>query len=236
MPSMVSSQPDVIPISDPALSATDRDTGRDGYAFLLLFRFALVNLVAMSLLAVAWLKGWIDIIRAGDPTHQCTAIALVFLAGLFLCGQRVWRVSHKLNEVGAARPRPESKVAQYLTLSEQRGGESRSITAGVLRAKLMARNSGIRHIANTLVILGLLGTVVGFIMALSGVNPDAAGDIKAVGAMISTLITGMSVALYTTLVGAVLNVWLMINYHLLATGTVNLIAAIIERGEHDVGR
>ena len=32
--------------------------------------------------------------------------------------------------------------------------------------------------------------------------------------MVSTLIDGMSVALYTTLVGSVLNVWLMLNYRL----------------------
>ena len=49
--------------------------------------------------------------------------------------------------------------------------------------------------------------------------------------MVSTLIEGMSIALYTTLVGAVLNVWLMVNYRLLATGTVTLTNAILELGE-----
>ena len=49
--------------------------------------------------------------------------------------------------------------------------------------------------------------------------------------MVSTLISGMSTALYTTLIGAVLSIWLMINYHLLATGTVKLITAITELGE-----
>ena len=41
----------------------------------------------------------------------------------------------------------------------------------------------------------------------------------------------MSVALYTTLVGAVLHVWLVMCYQVLATGTVNLVNAIIERSE-----
>jgi hypothetical protein len=49
--------------------------------------------------------------------------------------------------------------------------------------------------------------------------------------MISTLIAGMSTALYTTLVGSVLNIWLMINYHILAGGTVKLITALFEFGE-----
>jgi hypothetical protein len=53
--------------------------------------------------------------------------------------------------------------------------------------------------------------------------------------MVSTLIEGMSTALFTTLVGAVLNVWLMVNYHLLAGGTVKLITALVELGEEHAG-
>ena len=89
--------------------------------------------------------------------------------------------------------------------------------------------------AGTLVLLGLIGTVVGFIIALSGVDPDKASDFDAVAPMISTLIQGMSTALFTTLAGAVLNVWLMINFHLLAGGTVKLIGAITELGEAHAG-
>ena len=47
----------------------------------------------------------------------------------------------------------------------------------------------------------------------------------------STLIQGMSTALYTTLIGAVLNVWLMANHQLLAGGTVKLITALVEMAE-----
>ncbi len=49
--------------------------------------------------------------------------------------------------------------------------------------------------------------------------------------MVSTLISGMSVALYTTLIGSVLNIWLMVNYQILVTGTVNLMTGIVELGE-----
>jgi biopolymer transport protein ExbB/TolQ len=96
---------------------------------------------------------------------------------------------------------------------------------------LMSRISSIRHIGNSLVFLGLLGTVIGFIMALSGVDAQTAGDVDAIGPMVTTLIDGMSVALYTTLVGAVLNIWLMINYRLLEGGTVTLLTTIVDLGE-----
>jgi len=73
----------------------------------------------------------------------------------------------------------------------------------------------IRQIANSLVMLGLIGTVIGFIIALSGVDPASASDINAISGMISTLITGIGVALYTTLAGSVFSLWLTVNYNIL---------------------
>ena len=112
-----------------------------------------------------------------------------------------------------------------------RDGQSRAVSASALKLKLGARIGSIRHIANSLVFLGLIGTVIGFIIALSGINPEAAADVEAIGPMVSTLISGMSVALYTTLVGAILNVWLMLNYRLLESGTITLVTTIVELGE-----
>jgi SAM-dependent methyltransferase len=80
---------------------------------------------------------------------------------------------------------------------------------------MSARIAPIRHIANSLVFLGLIGTVIGFIIALSGVRPEVASDVSAIGPMVSTLISGMSVALHTTLVGSLLHLWLMVNVRLL---------------------
>jgi MotA/TolQ/ExbB proton channel family len=205
------------------------------YAFdyLLLFRYGLVNLAAFALMIAAYFQGWIDAVREADPTHQCTAIAGVFLAGLFICTMQIIRISAELNQAHAARPAPKSRAAQYFGQINGRGAESRSMLAGVLKAKLMARTAIVRHIAGTLVILGLIGTVVGFIISLSGVNANGVADAKAISPMISKLILGMSVALYTTLVGAVLNIWLMVCYHVLVSGTMRLVTAIIERGELD---
>ena len=73
--------------------------------------------------------------------------------------------------------------------------------------------------------------MIGFIIALSGVHPDAAADVSSIGPMISTLIRGMSIALYTTLVGSLLNIWLMVNVRLLEGGTIKLLIATVELGE-----
>ncbi|MYB34706.1 MAG: MotA/TolQ/ExbB proton channel family protein [Gammaproteobacteria bacterium] len=111
---------------------------------------------------------------------------------------------------------------------EKASADSRVTLSECLRSSLYSRISIVRLIANNLVIFGLIGTVIGFVIALAGVDSSKVADAASVGPMISTLIQGMSVALYTTLVGAILHVWLIMCYQMLAVGTVNLVNAIIE--------
>jgi hypothetical protein len=209
---------------------------RRNYDYLLIFRFLLTNLIGVTIIAVAYVHGVIESLKIDDPTRLSSLTIGLFAAGLFLCGFRIARVSHELNEVRARDPKPDSKVAQYLALVETAGPEGRTIAAEALRLKLISRIVVIRHIANTLVILGLLGTVIGFIISLGGVKPEVATSASAVTPMIATLVQGMSVALGNTLIGGVLNVWLNANYYILSTGTAQLICALLERGESHVAR
>jgi MotA/TolQ/ExbB proton channel family len=210
-----------------ALSASDAA----GWRYLLLLRFVVINLIATALLGAAWLKGWVDLILAGDSTHQVLLIAAVFAYGLVRCGGKIWVTSVELNQISDQPFARSSRVQKYLEGVNRHDAQSRAISASALKMKLMSRIASIRHIGNSLVFLGLLGTVIGFIMALSGVDAQAAGDVDAIGPMVTTLIDGMSVALYTTLVGAVLNIWLMVNYRLLESGTVTLLTAVVDLGE-----
>lgn len=206
----------------------------DAMAFrhVLMLRFAVINLVAVALLGAAWLKGWVGLVVAGDRTQLVAVIAVVFLAGLFESGRKLFLTSSELNQVSEPT-RAGTWVADYLAAVRGKDGHGRSIAGSSLKLKLSSRIAPIRHIANSLVFLGLIGTVIGFIIALSGVDPNSVADVNAIGPMVSTLIGGMSVALYTTLVGAILNIWLMLNYRLLESGTVKLLTAIVELGERD---
>lgn len=204
------------------------------YRFLLFMRFMVVNLIAFALVGAAWMQGWTDAVFRGDVTNLALVIVLVFLVGLVLCGFKIFQASAELNQIKSPEAYPNSRAARYLHAISSRDGHSRGITASALKLKLSSRIAVVRHIANSLVFLGLIGTVIGFMIALSGVNPEEAGDISAIGPMVSTLISGMSVALTTTLVGAILNVWLMINYRLLESGTLRLLTTIVELGERHV--
>lgn len=93
---------------------------------------------------------------------------------------------------------------------------------GQWRTWQAARSGGgvvkVRHVADTLVMLGLIGTVLGFIVALSGVDPASAGDVSRVTDMVAKLVEGMGVALWTTLEGSVLSLWLTINRRIISYG------------------
>ncbi len=205
------------------------------HRYVLALRFVLINMVAAGLLAAVYLQGWLDDALVGHTAWLSLAIFAVFVFGLILCAAKVWHTSAELNDVRAGTLRPTSRAGKYLAAVGGRATDSRMISANLLRIKMSNHIAVVRHIANTLVFLGLVGTVIGFIVALSGVNPELSATVENVAPMVSTLIKGMSIALYTTLIGAVLHVWLMVNHRILVTGTVHLFNAIVELGERRVG-
>jgi hypothetical protein len=177
------------------------------YEWLLLLRFALANAFALALLAAAWAVGYINMVLVADTSHLSVAIAGVFVLGwLFACRAAVL-ISQDLNRV------------------RRRDDEFPCEPTDNLKERLAGRIAVVRHTANTLVLLGLIGTVIGFIVALSGVKPGQAGDASAIGPMVSTLIHGMSIALYTTLVGSVFALWLTVLHRILATAASKLLCA-----------
>ena len=202
-----------------------------GLKYLLLLRFGQVNLVAFALLGAAWAQGLVAKVINADVTNMVLLICAVFIVGLVLAGYRLWKVSKQLNAAYNFNPKEKSRASDFIAKTKGKDASSRANITQALRLKLFARIVHIRYIANSLTILGLIGTVLGFIIALSGVDPDVASNPSAISPMVAQLIEGMSVALYTTLVGAILSVWLGLIYQMLATGTSNLISRIIEISE-----
>jgi hypothetical protein len=213
----------------------ESSSGHWAHRHLLALRFALLNIVAAGLLAAVYLQGWLDDALRGYTAWLTLGICAVFVFGLLLCALRIWRTNYELNAVKQNQPPSLSRAGSYLASITGRSVESRAICVNLLRNRLGNPIIVVRQTADSLVFLGLVGTVIGFIVALSGVDPQTSAQVDEVASMVATLVTGMSIALYTTLVGAVLHVWLMVNHRLLATGTSNLFNAIVELGEQRVG-
>ena len=205
--------------------------GGNKHLHVLLMRFGLINAVGFALVIAAYFQGWLDGLFAENVWIAALIIITVFLYGLGLCALKIWQTTSALDDVKSGQFGAGSRAHDYLETADFSDQDNRMIQINLLRMRLTHKISIVRQVANILVFLGLIGTVIGFIAALSGIDAKSAADTSNIAGMIGRLISGMSVALYTTLLGAMLNLWLTINYRMLATGTVNLLGAIVEQGE-----
>lgn len=211
----------------------DPSVQRAGTRHAPLYQFAALNLPGVVLMTMAWHRGWLDTVVSADPTRLTLVIVAVFLGGMALTVLRLWRLDQEIESVHNFNPLPDSWARRYRGEVRHRSSGSRGLAASTLRIRVTDYIAVIRHVAASLVLLGLIGTVVGFIVALSGVDPEKAADVTSMTPMVATLIQGMSVALYTTLAGAVANLWLMVNYRLVTSTAVRLLTDLVALGEYD---
>jgi hypothetical protein len=80
---------------------------------------------------------------------------------------------------------------------------------------LLKRFSDANWIATRILRLGLLGTVVGLVMAFGAAGNGISADPDAARTIIGHVIEGMRVALYVTLFGVSSSLWLELNLRLL---------------------
>ena len=201
------------------------------YKYLLILRYSLINIVGLVFLFVLITQGYVSKAIKADITNMVIVILALFSVGFILAAYRTFWLSRELNYSFLKVLPPNSIAKDFLQNSKKLDASSRNNLAASLRIKLSSKINYIKFMANTLVILGLIGTVIGFIIALSGVDGSVSSNPEEVSKMVSTLIQGMSVALYTTLVGSICSVWLNICYQIMSTGANNLLSKIIELGE-----
>ena len=201
------------------------------FKYLLLLRYCLINSVGIIFLLVAYTQGYLNSAIDADITNVVILIISLFVLGLILATQKTFWISKELNLAYLNESKQDSLTNDFLIKSKNLNASSRSNLAASIRIKIATKIDLIKFIANTLVILGLIGTVIGFIIALSGVNSEVASNPDEIGKMVTSLISGMSVALYTTLAGSIFSVWLNICYQILTNGANKLLSRIIEKGE-----
>jgi hypothetical protein len=90
-----------------------------------------------------------------------------------------------------------------------------SIGALGLFCVALRRWADVQWIATHVVRIGLLGTVIGLILAFSHAAAGGSGNPEDIKPMIAAVVDGMYVSLYATLFGIGTNLWLKINLRLL---------------------
>jgi len=79
----------------------------------------------------------------------------------------------------------------------------------------LQRWKDVQWIATHVVRIGLLGTVVGLIIAFSAASQGGSTNPEEIKPMIAAVVNGMYVSLYATLLGIAVNLWLKVNLRLL---------------------
>lgn len=86
-----------------------------------------------------------------------------------------------------------------------------ALFAASIVAIFIGRTAHIERSEVWLVTLGLIGNVIGFIIALQHIDTGSLGSAEGVQRVAASLLAGMGVAFCSTLVGAVAALWISVN-------------------------
>ncbi|MHA2403688.1 MAG: MotA/TolQ/ExbB proton channel family protein [Candidatus Kariarchaeaceae archaeon] len=189
--------------------------------WLLWARYIILNTVGFVGLALLYASGYVQQVIDGDASNISIVIFCLFLIGLVITGTRIFNLSKEINLLKAGL---SDQLEEYTNLVKHKNEEA---ARQAIEIKLHARIHWIEYIASSLVSLGLIGTVYGTIVFMLGIDLAAIGDIDQVGRVFSVVFYGMGIALYTTLTGAVFNLWLKFNYAIVEHGTAHFLAELI---------
>ena len=196
---------------------------------LLFYRFIIFNILVLVGLAAVGQQGWLAAFVENDKSHISLAIIVIFLGSWIYQGYKAKVISKKINAFKVAVASKGTKGATWL---DQYTDSIHPISIlKILRDKDLTKIEWMFAIAKWLVVIGLIGTVVGFIIGLSGVSQSELSgeqDIEGIKNSIVTIITGMHVALYTTLAGAVAGLIIEVNAKMIHIALYNHWADLIK--------
>jgi len=196
-----------------------------------------------------WYYGLIGRMVASDRTYISSIIGVLYIGSSLHCLWRILIISREGNAaIKAAQVvvrdgeafmngLPPGLVAIHirdLVAKAALQGARRldqTLLLRVLAERLRGSNPLGAFASDTLMKLGLLGTIIGFIMMLApiaGLDPE---NREAVRASMSSMSDGMAVAMYTTLAGLAASILVKIQYSLLDSATTKIFAFAVDLTE-----
>ncbi len=203
--------------------------------------------------ALLWHYGLIRLMIASDRTYLSAIIGVLYVVTSLHC---LWRtiviareadagrgVARVLAESGAAVPAtagplggaalPPGLVADHihnLVLKAETQGAGRIDQTLLLRSladRLRGSNGFGAFASDTLMKLGLLGTIIGFIIMLAPIAGIDASDRGLLKSSMGLMTDGMAIAMYTTLAGLVGSILLKIQYYMLDAATARVFSQAV---------
>ena len=202
---------------------------------------------------MAWEFGLFRLMLTSDKTHISLIITLLYVASTLHCFVRTSLISRELDAAHRLRTIIEkgskgfSVAGQNVITAEGVRLPPGRVTAHIRNLVLKARLEGRHRIDQTLLLrgladdlrgpnylgsfasdtlmkLGLLGTIVGFILMLAPIAGLDAADHASVKNSMGLMSDGMAVAMYTTLSGLVGSILIKTQYYMLDQATAQLFA------------
>jgi hypothetical protein len=171
------------------------------------------------LLFVAWwlqARGMWRALIDGDPSGISAGIVVLSVVVTLWIGRRAWRLQ--------AEAAPGSAWRRCFRAEHARSAE---VAAQLLAERTHGPHETAWWFAAAAIKLGLLGTVVGFIVMSLQIGGMSSFDLDQVQTLLRQMTRGMAIALYTTLVGLVGNLWLGLQLLLLDRTADRLAADIL---------
>ncbi|MEZ5534533.1 MAG: MotA/TolQ/ExbB proton channel family protein [Thiolinea sp.] len=187
-----------------------------------------------------WQFGLWERLLTEDQTYLSGIILLLFILSTLYLGRAAWVMARETaasERLSTDLPASNGWAGEHLKLLHQHyfsTGESHSTEH--LHARLVERVHGGHQtgwfMADLLLRLGLVGTVIGFVLMLGVVYELQEEGINALKQLLTSMGGGMQVALYTTLTGLGSATLLSIQCHWLDRCADRLVSRIIELGVH----
>jgi hypothetical protein len=208
-------------------------TGFSAFAGLLLWRYGLIQMMLQA-----------------DRTYICAAISALYIGASLHCLYRTIAVSkegerERRAAIALANPEaifldgamPSGLTGDHLRdlVDKARAQGARRLDQTLLLRALAERMRGSNGFGNfaadSMIKLGLLGTIIGFIMMLAPIAGLDVGDKSMLKSSMGLMSDGMAVAMYTTLAGLVGSILLKLQYVMLDSATAGLFTRVVRLTE-----
>lgn len=193
-----------------------------------------------------WYFGLIQRMTSEDRTYISSLIIVLYIASSLHC---LWRILAIVREGNAAQETGRAVLRDGVAApgaglvgihirdlvakaAHQRGGRlDQTLLLRVLAERLRGSNAFGSFASDTLMKLGLLGTIIGFIMMLAPIGALDPENKAAVRSSMSLMSEGMAVAMYTTLAGLAASILLKVQYSMLDRATAKIFAFAVDLTE-----
>jgi hypothetical protein len=198
-----------------------------------------------------WQYGLIRLMVASDRTYISSIICVLYLASSLHC---LWRTLAIAREADAGRHAammlarntaadaatsswrdalPPGLVSDHIrnlvvkAETQASGRVDQTLLLRSLADRLRGSNGFGAFASDTLMKLGLLGTIIGFIVMLAPIAGLDASDRAMMKSSMGLMSDGMAIAMYTTLAGLVGSILLKIQYYMLDAATARVFSQAV---------